>query len=360
MSKTMLSIMLFVGLIFVLSSCRPSDLEGAFVHLKNNRIDESLVLAEKVTKEYPENAEGWYLLGVLYGKKDKIADMVTAFDKSLSINQEFKTKIDAESNTYFASKFNSGASNYNAYIRMEDKTSDTAIKKMEESIQNFKDANTIQQDFRAQNLIATGYTLLGKNDEAFKTFTTMTENYPDSASTWISLGKFYFDSKDYDQAIKMFEKASDLDKNDSESVTLLAQCYDIKEMPEKAIPLYKKAIALNDKDSAIPFNLGLLLYKSAISKDVSPEDRKMNLEGAVEALSTSIDLNPDYQSSYQLKGNALLLLQRYAEAREVLEEGVQRFPEDGQMWSDLGVCYTQLNDKEKATNAFSKADALNK
>ncbi|MCB0281732.1 MAG: tetratricopeptide repeat protein [Calditrichae bacterium] len=358
MTKYVVSLILLLSFVFIFSGCRPKDLEGAFVDYNAGRYDNALMLAEKVTKEHPENSEGWYLLGVLYGKKDRIPDMVNAFNKSLGVDQTHKQKIDIEMQNYYAKKFNSGAQNYNSYIKAEDPTSEKAIKTIEEAIQNFKDANTIKSDFRALNLIAQGYKMMGNDEAAMENFQKLTEAYPDSADAWVNLGKYYYESKDYNKGVEMFDKAQQIDPKNSEALLFLAQSYDIMEQPDKAIPIYKKALEVNQEDSAIPFNLGLLLYKSAIAKGANADLKNEKLAEAITYLGKAIELNPEFQSSYQLKGNAELLLQKYEDAKVTLEDGVNKFPEDAQMWNDLGVCYTQLNDKEKAEAAFSKADAL--
>ncbi|KAA3609844.1 MAG: hypothetical protein D8M58_08635 [Calditrichaeota bacterium] len=340
--------------------CRPKDLEGAFVHYGANRYDEALVLAEKVTKEIPTNPEGWFLLGKLYGQKDRIADMVMAFDKSLEIAPTHKADIEIEKQSYFAKKFNSGANLYNKYLGFEDRTSEEAIAKMENSIKSFSDANTIKVDYKAIDLSATGYKLLGRNDDALKSYSMLTETFPDSSKAWLALGKYHYDEKDYTTAVKSFEKSTELDDKNSESLTYLAQSYDFLEMPDKAIPAYKKAIEANDDDAAIPFNLGLLLYKAAVEKGVPLVTKKEKLNMAIEFFTKSIELNPDFISSYQLKGNSELLIEKYADARMTLEEGVNMFPEDGQMWEDLAKSYALLGEKEKANEAYKRADELNK
>ena len=358
MTRHILTFIMLISLIYVFSSCRPKDLEGAFVDYNAGRFDQALVLAEKVTKEHPENSEGWYLLGELYGKKDRIPEMVNAYNKSLEIDQSFKSKIDVSMQNYYAKKFNSGANNYNEFIKAEDPTSEKALKTIEQAIQEFKDANTIKPDFRAVNLIAQSYKMIDKNDEALETLNMLTKDYPDSAKAWVSVGKFYYENKEYEKAVSNLEKAHKIDPNNSDALLFLAQSYDLMENPEKAIPAYKEALKVNSEDSAIPFNLGLLLYKAGIAKDVAPEQKNEKLADAITYLGKAIELNPDFLSSYQLKGNAELLLAKYDAAKVTLEAGVEKFPEDAQMWNDLGICYTQLNDKDKAEAAFKRADEL--
>lgn len=360
MKKLFTMTIILLSLLILFSGCRPKDLEGAFVHYNANRYDQALELAEKVTKEHPSNDEGWYLLGVLYGKKDRIGEMVNAFDKSLEIAQTFKLKIDNEKQNYYATKFNSGASLYNKYLSSKDRTSEEAIKKMEKAIGNFNDANILKVNYRSYDLMSQGYKLLGRTEESVKSYTKLTSIFPDSAKAWLALGKIYYEDEDYSTAVKHFEKSTSIETKNSEALTYLAQTYDFLKLPEKAIPAYKKAIEANDTDSAIPFNLGLLLYKAAIDSGVSTEIKNEKLGLAVEFFAKSITINPDFKSSYQLKGNSELLTEKYEDAKNTLEEGVNMFPDDGQMWEDLAKSYALLNEKEKASEAYKRADELNK
>jgi len=354
----LLSIFLFILIsVFMFSGCNPPDLEGALLHVKNGRWDEALVLAEKVTKEYPDNSEGWYTLGYIYGKKDRIADMLEAYKKCQSIDKTHDNQINAEKYDYYAKKFNLGASKYNEYLKQENPQSEEAVAIMEESIKSFEQSNLLSPNFRAVVLAAQGYSQINKKDKALEMYKDLTENYPDSSSAWLNLGRYYYNNKEYQEAIPNFKKATEIDSSDSEAYVLIAQSYDFLDMKEEAVPYYKTAILLNEEDSAVSFNLGLLLYKMAISTKDEAE-KNSDFEQAIEYFALSIQYNEDFLSSYQLKGNAELLLKKYDEAKETLETGTAKFPEDYQMWNDLSICYALLNETEKAKEAEARAEAL--
>lgn len=358
MKKYLTLISLTLIMAFALSSCRPKDLEGAFVHFNQKRFDQAHELALATTKQYPQNPEGWYLLGVLEGKKDNIPAMVAAFDKSLEISGQFKAKIDNEKHNYYASSFNKAVTGFNTFIKSENKEDSKVIEGLENSIVNFQNSNLIKQNYKAVDLLGQSYILLNKTDKAEEAYKLLTKNYPDTATSHFSLGKFYYGSKKYNDALTSFKKASELDASNAEVLTFTAQTYDVLEMPDKAIPYYKKAIEANTTDAAIPFNLGLLLYKAAAEPEVDENTKKEKLGMSIEFFTKAIELNPDYKHSYVLKGNAQLLLGNFGAAKETLEVGVEKFPEDAQMWEDLAKSYSNLSETEKAKAAFKKADAL--
>jgi integrase len=101
-------------------------------------------------------------------------------------------------------------------------------------------------------------------------------------------------------------------------------------------------------------------FETGIWTKPAATTKQNKLSLAIEFFAKSIEINPDFKSSYQLKGNAELLIEKHAEARATLEAGVDMFPEDRQMWEDLAKSYAFLNEKEKADAAFKRADELKK
>ncbi len=351
-------IVLFVFFAIVFTSCRPSELEGAFVHYKAQRFDEAFVQAEKATKLYPQNSEAWYLLGVLYENKDNVPEMVKAFDKSLSIDKVKETDIQNTKMSTFAKKFNSGAANFNKFGSHPDPSSDEAIRFMKNAIKDFDDSNLCNPSFSAVLYSAQGYTALEEKDAAQEKFDQLTKTYPDSIQSWIGVGRYYFDEKKYVKASESFQKAVEIDGNSPEAYTLLAHSFDYQDNDNGAMKAYEKAVSLNPTDGGSFFNLGRLYYKLGTTPDADEKVKITNLEKAIEIFGKSIDIDPEYLSSYQLKGNAQLLLKKYDGARITLEKGVSYFPNDKQLWEDLVITYAWLGDKDKAEAARIRSEEL--
>ncbi|HID38599.1 MAG TPA: tetratricopeptide repeat protein, partial [Calditrichaeota bacterium] len=262
MKKTLFSLLSILVLSVLLTSCRPPELEGAFVEYKQGRIDNALQLAKEATEKYPNNSEAWFLYGEIQGQKENYQEMVNAFDKSLAIDKNFETKIKQAKNYFFQSEFNKGVNNYNAYIKQEDRNSDQAKELLKKSLKSFQNANIIEEDYKATSLIGFGHVLLGEKDEAIKYYKRCTEIKPDTSDGWIALGNFYMVEQKYAEAIPPLEKALQIDPNNTEAVSLLSQAYDLTGNQDKAIELYEKAMALQPDEKAFPFNLGLIFYKA--------------------------------------------------------------------------------------------------
>jgi len=96
MKKALVALFSLIILLSVLVSCRPPELEGAFVDYNAGRYDNALKLAKGSTEKYPANAEAWFLLGQIYGKKSMFGEMADAFDQSLKVGPAHKAAIKNE------------------------------------------------------------------------------------------------------------------------------------------------------------------------------------------------------------------------------------------------------------------------
>jgi len=360
MKRSLVLLVLLLGMSLFLSSCRPPDLEGAIVHYKANRMENALELAQKATQEHPENAEAWFWLGRIDGKLGHISEMVNAFDKSIALGNQFKTDVASEKSYYFAITYNNGIKNYQSFSKLKDKDINKANESAKKAIQNFTDANTIKKNFMSVRLISACYQLLNDNPKAIVTSKKLTEDFPDSAVSWAEYGQMLFLSKEYTAAIPALSKSLEIDNTNGTASTLLAQAYDTQNDVKNSIIYYKLAIKNSPEEKALPFNLALLSFNRANNEKTSKADKKIYLEDAALYFGKVVEIDPNMKEAYQLKGQSELLLEKYAVAKETLMEGLEFFPEDNNMWYNLGVCYARLGDKKKSRQAFDKAEALQK
>ena len=358
MKKTLFTLLSILALSVLLSSCRPPELEGAFVEYKQGRFDNALQLAKEATEKYPNNSEAWFLYGDIQGKKENYKEMVNAFDKSLAIDKKFEKQILQAKEYYFQTEFNKGVNNYNAYVKQEDRSSDKAKELLKKSLKSFQNANMIKEDYKATSLIGYGHILLGEKDEAEKYYQRCTEIKPDTSDGWIALGNFYMVDQNYEKAIPALEKALELDPENTEAVSLLSQAYDLHGDQQKAITLYKKAMKLNPNEKAFPYNLGLIYYKSTAKDSLDDATKKEYLEKSQEYFAKVIELDPEVKEAYKIKSSAEIQLGNFEAAKETLLKAVDKFPDDGEVWYFLGVAYGRLGDAAKAKESFAKAEEL--
>lgn len=354
MKKLMLMLSASLLIISVLTSCRDPLLEGAFVDFNAGRFDKAMVLALEATEKNPNNSEAWCLLGKLQGKKDLIKEMMESFGKSLAIDTKFANDIEQEKSYYFQTSFNNGAKNYNVYNKSEDKKSEKAVKALNEAIKNFSNADIIKKDFKTINLLATCCSFLDDKNITLENYLKLTKSFPDSAASWFSLGNYYFSEKEYNKSAESINKSLEIDPKNIEAISLLSQIYDILKDFDNAVSTYKKAIEINPEEKAFHFNLGLLYFRAS-SDSIDENLKKSYYDEALICFDKSIALDPTLKDGYLLKGRVEIQLKKYEDGKNTSLKGLEQFPEDAGLWSNLYICYANLKEKEKAEEAYEKA-----
>ena len=360
MKKYLMAFFVLLMAFIVTTGCRPPELEGAKVDLNAQRYDMALKNALEATQKYPDNSEAWYILGSVYGKLDQYKDMENAFDKSLAINSNHAKEIEKERAIYFQTAYNAGVGKYNLFVKEQDRSSAKAKELLKEAIDKFESANMLKSDYSAVSLSALCYSMLEDSVNALKSYQLLTEMKPDTAEAWIALGQYNFNLKDYKTSAQNLEKALEIESENKDAISLLAQVYDFLGNKEKALTLYTKAMELDPEEKAYPFNLGLLYFKMATKEGIEESLRDEYLQKCSDNFARVINLDPEIKEPYDIRSNVLIQLKQYDEALVVLKQALDYFPEEYSFWFNTGVVYNRLNKNDDAKKAFDKAEQIQK
>jgi len=358
MKKSYLLLIMTLALMILLAACRDPSLEQAIIDYKGSRWDQAYASIKKAVEKVPQDPEAWYYYGEISGQKGDIKNMINGFDKSLALKNTFEPNITDTKNRYFAKFYNSGVQSYNSFIKLKDKESENGSKVLNKMVGEFENALLIKNDFQANRLIAIAYNSLNDNENRLKYLLLASESNPDTALGWVELGFYYRNLKDYDKALKYFEKAINIDPTNINALTLYAECLDFDGKKEEAIAAYKKAIEVNPEEKAIPFNLGLLLYKEANREKIETEERTHYLKESEIYFKKVYDLDPEFKEIYDLFGPVLIYLKKFEIAEQVLLEGTKYFPDAPSIWTNLSIVYANQSKKDKANEAAKRAKEL--
>ena len=350
--------LLIILLLIFISACRPPSLEQAIIDLNGGRIDQAYESAKKAVKVAPENPEAWYYYGSIAGKKGDYKIMMDAFEKSMALKPTHKDDMEADKSQYFSKTYNGAVQTYNGYLKMEDKESEDASKALNSIIEDFKNSLIIKDDYQATRLIATSYGYLNDEENQLKNLIKATEIAPDTALSWLELGFFYRNKKDYDKAAEYFNKAIEVDPQNVNANTMYAEVLDFSGKRDEAIAAYKKAIELNPEEKAIPFNLGLLFYKESTADNIEESEKMKHLGDAATYFEMVYNLDPEFKEIYDLYGVTLIHLKKFETAEGFLLEGSKYFPDAASIWTNLSVVYANLGKKDQANDAAKKAKEL--
>lgn len=357
---------------FFLSSCRPPELEGAFVDYKAKRLDNALKLAMEATDKYPDNPEAPYLLGKIYGEKEMFPEMVEAFSKSVQRSPQFEKDMDNQKLYYFQTEYKKAYDNYISYQEIAGDTSVKAMKLLDMAIKHSLNAHVIDpKDYRPLKLTGLAHNYKKEDDQAIHYFTKLTELKPDTVDAWYQLGRVYFNERNFTESVKHNKKAIEIDPSFIPAVELLAFSYESLKDTVNAIKTYQMASQIEPNNVSYLFNLGLIYNKKAANAGDNVDEKNKNYAEAEVLFSKAIELDPDQLDSYQrdlydsnlqimysLKCIAQLQQRKFEECRQTAAQAVERFPDSADLYEYLAIAYANLGDTVKAKEAQEKAKQL--
>ena len=152
---------------------------------------------------------------------------------------------------------------------------------------------------------------------------------------------------DEKKAKEILFKLIDKNKESYKGHLLLAQIYEQEGGMRKAIDEYVQAIELNKKD-----------YESyyKVSKLLNDLDKK---DEAAQMLNNLLNKKPDMLEASELLGDILIEKEMFKEAVNVYQEALKYTPINYELYYNLGIAYTMLNDFQNAKMSYEKAAQLN-
>ena len=390
MQKSKLYTLVFIliaGMAFVGFDCSSTEMTSAKLYIQQKNYDKALESLQKEVAKNPQSAEGYYYLGYVYGEKDQYGQMIDAFDKSLSISNEFKSQIEDQKKYFWANLFNRGVSLYQKGVNTTNEDSSKVF--FDKSIDMFEYATKLEPDSAdTYKNLAFVYMGAGENDKAVQPLQKMIE-LDKSLDGYKYLGDIYFNqgiklknqfveshdpqdsinaNQKFNQAIQVLEEGREQYPDSPELLLTLSNSYINAGKVEVALDAFKTGVEKDPDNKYYRYNYGVLLLGKNDYEDAEVQFKK------------AIDLDPDYQNAiynlavtYVKWGTAINKMaedkgelenteykEKYQQALPYLEKSVELQPEDAPTWELLGKVYTVLGMNDDAQNAFNKADELRK
>ena len=143
------------------------------------------------------------------------------------------------------------------------------------------------------------------------------------SNAWYDKGLALYEFKNFEEAIKAYEKAIEINPKDSNAwYDKGLALYEFKNF-EEAIKAYEKAIEINPKDSNAWYNKGLALYEFK------------NFEEAIKAYEKAIEVNPKDSNAWYYKGLTLFNINKYEDATKSYEKAIEINSEKAYAWYTL-------------------------
>ncbi len=182
--------------------------------------------------------------------------------------------------------------------------------------QYFKKAVEILPEHKGYRIqFARTLSQLGKTDEAINNYQTVVESDSTNVTALYELGLIYFDTRDYKDAIGIFNRL----------------------------------VSLNSNDFLSSYYLGYSMMLST-----NPEFA----ETAIKHLESSVALNQSYIPAISLLASSKFNLQKYYDANALYSMAIKLRPMNADFHFRSGMCYERLKLYSEAANQYSKAVAL--
>jgi tetratricopeptide (TPR) repeat protein len=205
-------------------------------------------------------------------------------------------------------------------------------------------------------------------DLAIYAISELTEKYPDFAQAHNDLGVLYYESGDKEKAFHHYEKATALNPDNVTYQKNIADYYLVEAGDiEKSLSIYTRILSENPSDVETLLAIGQVCISINKFEDAAVFFNKvLDLEPwnemawkALESIShldsepfSDIQKSPEYL--YQ-EAQAFLRSGKQEEAMGLLNQIVDRFPDNALAYNDLGVLHFQQGDKSKSLSCYQKA-----
>ena len=292
--------------------------------------EELLSLLEKykeAVRVNPQDGMGHYNLGEVYIELTRFSESLFSLKEAIRINPKHRS-------AYYQLGF--------ALVQMG--RDEDAIEPLETSLRlDPRSQATRRRLAEAHTNISI---LLGKRKqfkESMRHIQSAIDVVPDYGPAHLSMGICFTDLGRYQEALKKFQEALQLDKNLAVDANYnFGIVYSKLGDPGKAIKHYKEAIKVNPKSALPNLNLGMIYAK------------QKNYQEAIQPLRTAIRVSPKMAREANFKlGVALMKLQRYQEAVKPLREAVHITPNNEKVRDFLadGLYHASLSHRkaEKTT-----------
>ncbi len=383
MKKVLISLsILSMVLGFTAFECASAELTGAKMYLNQKQYDKAKETLLKEVEKNPKSDEGWFLLGGIYSEQGNIPEMLKAFDNSLSISKKFEPQIVDYKKYTWQTSFNKGVGFFNSAVKT---TAPDSMKVFfEKAVDQFNNSIACEPDSSiGYENIAAAYLNMGKTDESIPVLEKLVSMGKPSFS-FARLGQIfllkgsdlmdtYYATKKvsdsttaiewYNKAITVLEKGRVKYPADAEILLQLGNAYYSSNKLDIALESFKTLSQKNPDNNQLKYAYGVVLLKSK-----KYDEATQVLTKVTEVDANNLDANYNLAAAYILWGNDLRevavkkesgdksYLDKFKATIPYLLKYLEVKPGESKVWLSLGQVYANLGMKDKAEEAFKKAE----
>ncbi|XP_075225608.1 stress-induced phosphoprotein 1 [Lycorma delicatula] len=166
-------------------------------------------------------------------------------------------------------------------------------------------------------------------ETALKNYNRAIELHPTEITYYNNIAAVYFEQKEYDKCIEQCQKAIEVGRENRADFKLISKAF------SRIGNVYKKK---EDWRNAKTY------YEKAMSEHRTPEVKTIlsDLEKKIKEEERKAYINPELAEEMKNKGNELFNQGNYAEAIKFYSEAIKRNPDESKYYSNRAACYTKL------------------
>ncbi len=202
----------------------------------------------------------------------------------------------------------------------------------------------------AKSLYKKGLVLgsLGRYDQAIECFDKALEIDANDSRIWNGKGYIFGNLGRYQEAIECFDKALEIDTNNNSLAILKNKGTALHYLGryDQAIECFDKVLKIDSTDGDTWSGIGISF------------DYLGRYDQAIECFDKAISTNPKSDDAWYNKGVALDYLRKYEEAITCYDKAIDMNPDNGIAWHGKSLCLGGLGDHKEADSCMDKARRL--
>ena len=216
----------------------------------------------------------------------------------------------------------------------------------EKAIINFKKVLELnEKNFKANFLTGDSYHHSKNFDDALKYYEKALKlaiNNNEKSNVWANIGLLNNDKLDFERAKESYEKAICFNKVNTIALNNLGLIYNNLGEIDKAIICFERAIKIEPNNDNFWNNLG------------ESYNKLKQFDKAIEYCEKAIELNPDSDAAYANLGNSYGNMKEFGKAIEVSKKSIDLNPNSLTAYVNLGNIYLLKSEFDKAINYYNK------
>lgn len=333
-------------------------LQKAYHLAQANKLDSALHLVKQALKKNPDDQEAILLEGKIYTAQQKSQAAISRYQRAIHLEPNNLEAHGLLAREYLVSEnYPLAALAVTRAIQLEPESLPLYLllgeiqarqKKYSQAQKTYEEALVFFPDEpKLLHLVAELQLAQKKYAKALETLLTLKELNQADLNTNVRVGLLYYELKQLDYAIKVFEDILEKYPDSDRIHYYLGLLSQEKEEYPKAL----------DHLKAIPF--GSQFYNEALLRHAIILRLQDKVELAISLLQTAITKRPKVVDFYDLLSSLIAIKEDYGAALEVLDRGLRQNPKDERLLFAKGVLFEKMGNTEKALELMQQVLAVN-